>query len=82
MIEEDILNPDDFEFQYQNPLARRAAPNALAGNSSLVLRELFKKANPEELQTLKTVLTDATSSSNTRQEIILLLSEEIRSSQR
>ncbi|KAF3335868.1 putative lysine-specific demethylase JMJ16 [Carex littledalei] len=67
--------------RHQNPLVRRMAPSAPAGNPSLMLQELFKKANPGELRALETVLRDAASSSNSRQEAVLLLSKEIRSRQ-
>jgi hypothetical protein len=48
IMEEGVLSPDVFEFQHQNPLARRAAPNSPAGNSSLVLQEhqFLKKSDP------------------------------------
>lgn len=78
--EEGTSSPVASEVQEQNPLVRRVASDATAGNPSLVLQELFKKANPEELRALETVFRDVTSSSNARQ-VALLLSKEIRTRQ-
>jgi hypothetical protein len=69
------------EVHHQSPLVRSVPPNAEADNPLLVLQELFRKANLEELQALETVFGDAISSSNVRQEAVSLVSEEIESRQ-
>ncbi|KAJ4802663.1 Transcription factor jumonji (jmj) family protein / zinc finger (C5HC2 type) family protein [Rhynchospora pubera] len=71
----------DSEVHQQNSLTRRTGSDAPAGNS-FILQELFKKANSEELRALETVFTDDFLSSNGKQEVVSILSEEIRSRHR